>query len=118
MGIVHSLPNEWRLLLKALRVNSIPSPSSYISNRDPADAFIRSDGNSLVDIQQLTSKKVYEALIAMKTKEPSAKVKFTKLFPDENLDWKTIYKIPFLTTIDTKTRTFRFKLLHTRNFVH
>ena len=44
---------------------------------------------TLVDIQQLTSKKVYEALIAMKTKEPqSAKVKFTKLFPDENLDWR------------------------------
>ena len=42
----------------------------------------------------------------------SAKVKFSKLFPGENLDWKTVYKIPFLTTIDLKTKTFWFKSLH------
>ena len=47
-GIVHSLPNEWRLLLKVLRVNSIPYPSRYILNRDLADASISLNGNSLV----------------------------------------------------------------------
>ena len=66
MGIVHSLPQEWRLLLKALNMNSIPSRSATATN-----------------IQQLTSNKVYRSLITMKAKEPSAKVKFKESFPGE-----------------------------------
>ena len=72
----------------------------------------------MVDIQQLTSKKVYESLIAMRAKESSAKVKFTELFPDENLNWKAISKIPFLATIDSRTRIFQFKILHRISFIN
>ena len=68
------------------------------------------DGDS-DDIQQLTSKKLYGSLITSKAKEPSGNLKFTEYFLDEYLDWKTIYKILFLTTIDTRTRIFQFKIV-------
>ena len=112
MGIIHSPPHKWRLLLKILRANPFPFRSPPSTNRGSADIYVSLDGNSVVDIQQLTSKKVYESIIAVRAKEPSAKVKFIELFPDENLDWKAIYKIPFLATIDSKTRIFQFKILH------
>jgi len=97
---------------KSLRVNPIPFRFPPSTNRDLAAIYVSLAGNSVVNILQLTSKKVYESLISMKAKEPFAKVKFSELFPDEHLDWKAMYKIPFLATIDTKTRIFRFKILH------
>ena len=111
MGIIHSLPKEWRLLLRTLNVNSFPSRTATTTNIDLESTCVVIDGDS-VDIQQLTSKKVYRSLITSKAKEPSSKLKFTEDFPDEHLDWKTIYRIPFLTTIDTRTRSFQFKILH------
>ena len=61
---MHSFPQEWRLLLKALNVNSIPSRSETATNRDLEN--IRVDGISVVDIQQLTGNTVYKSLISMK----------------------------------------------------
>ena len=98
-------------------MNPFPFRSPPSTIRDSADIYVSLDGNSVVDIQQLTSKKVYESLIAMRAKKPSAKVKFSELVPDENLDWKAIYKIPFLATIDSKTRIFLFKIF-AQDFAH
>ena len=64
------------------RVNPFPFRSPPSPNRDSADIYVSLDGNSVVDIQQLSSKKVYESIIAMRAKEPSAKVKFSELFPE------------------------------------
>ena len=55
------------------------------ANIDLESTWVVIDGDS-VDIQQLTSKKVYRSLITSKVKEPSSKIKFTKYFPDEHLD--------------------------------
>ena len=92
-------------------MNSFPSRTATTTNIDLESTCVVIDGDS-VDIQQLTSKKVFRSLIISKAKEPFSKLKFTEYFPDEHLDWKTIYRIPFLTTIDTRTRIFQFIILH------
>ena len=104
-----SLSPEWHLLLK--NENSFPSCFTATEDKNLDNVCVVLDGHS-VDVKQLTSKKVYGSLIASRAKEPSSKVRFTQHFSDENLDWKTIYKIPFVSTIDTKTRMFQFKILH------
>ena len=43
---------------------------------------------------------------------PSARVKYTTRFSTCNLDWDSIYLIPHLVTLDTKTRTFQYKVLN------
>ena len=109
LGLVHSLPPEWHLLMK--NVNSLPSCFTAIENKNLENVRVFLDGHS-VDVKQLTSKKVYGSFIASRAKEPSSKVRFIEHFSDENLDWKTIYKIPFVSTIDTRTRIFQFRILH------
>ena len=107
LGLVHSLPPEWHLLLK--NVNSLPSCFTATENKNIENVCVVLDGHS-VDVKLLTSKKVYGSLIASRAKEPSSKVRFIEHFSDENLDWKTIYKIPFVSTIGT-TRIFQFRIL-------
>ena len=109
LGLVHSLPPEWHLLMK--NVNSLPSCFTAVENKNLENVRVFLDGHS-VDVKQLTSKKVYGSFIASRAKEPSSKVRFIEHFSDENLDWKTIYKIPFVSTIDTRTRIFQFRILH------
>lgn len=47
-----------------------------------------------------------------RTLEPTSKAKFTAIFFGNNLDWANIYKIPFNSTLDTRTRAFQLKILH------
>ena len=72
-----------------LKCEFVSLPHSTTANIDLENTRVVLDGDS-VDIQQLTSKKVYGSLITSNAKEPSSKVKFTEYFPDEHLDWKTI----------------------------
>ena len=71
---------------KNLKCEFVSLPDrTYTTNIDLESTWVVIDGDS-VDIQQLTSKKVYRSLITSKAKEPSSKIKFTKYFPDEHLD--------------------------------
>jgi len=68
--------------------------------------------NSVVEIQALISKQIYKKLVTKRTLEPTSKAKFTAIFSENNLDWANIYKSPFNSTLDTRTRAFQLKILH------
>ena len=44
--------------------------------------------------------------------EPSSQSYYQKLFQTTNLDWKNIYILPRIVTLDTKVRIFQYKLLN------
>ena len=65
-----------------------------------------------LSLDSITSSKLYWKQIESIQVYPSARVKYTSLFSTCNLDWDSIYLIPHLVTLDTKTRTFQYKVLN------
>ena len=107
LGIYNSFPTPWKNILK----------SSYSTltwqSFDPKDLDhnIYIDGEN-VKLEQLTTKKLYWTLVTNIQVPPSAQQKFNNLFKGHALDWKKIYMVPHKATIDTKTRSFQYKLLN------
>ncbi|KAL9989421.1 hypothetical protein ACROYT_G003968 [Oculina patagonica] len=111
LGIVHSLPCEWRRMIKAGNIGSFSQPTQP-RNLCSDQIRVKLDENNVFEIQALTSKQIYKKLVTKRTIEPTSKAKFTAIFSENNLDWANIYKIPFNSTLDTRTRAFQLKILH------
>ena len=111
LGIVHSLPCEWRRMIKAGNISLFSQPT-LPRNFHSDQIHVKPNENSVVEIQALTSKQIYKKLVTKRTLEPTSKAKFTAIFSENNLDWANIYKIPFNSTLDTRTRAFQLKILH------
>ena len=45
-------------------------------------------------------------------KNRSFKSYFKKIFENSNLDWKTIYLLPHMLTVDSTNHVFQYKLLN------
>ena len=88
----HSLPPEW----KKRNEQQCDSGSKQTT---PFNIFARAE---------LSSKKIYNLLISKISKPPTAKKKLENQYASEtsNLDWETIYTLPFKCALDTKSREF------------
>ena len=109
MGIVNSIPNDWKLIIKQSQQHVCP-PSN-----DAIQIIIES---AAVDVLKVTSKMLYNEFKRKKQTAPSAQNKIQLKFPDLSLEWKEIYSLPFTVTHDTKTRAFQYKLLNNMVFTN
>ena len=107
LDIYNSFPAPWKNILK-----SSDSTLTWQSI-DPKDLDynIYIDGEN-VKLEQLTTKKLYWTLVTNIQVPRSAQQKFNNLFNGHALDWKKNYMVPHKATIDTKTRSFQYKLLN------
>ena len=111
LGIVHSLPCEWQRMIKAGNISLFSQPT-LPRNFHSDQIHVKPNENSVVEIQALTGKQIYQKLVTKRTLDPTCKAKFTAIFSKNNLDLANIYKIPFNSTLDTTTRAFQLKILH------
>ena len=98
MGIVNSILNDWKLIIKQSQQHVCP-PSN--------DAIQINIESAAVDVLKVTSKMLYNEFKCKKQTAPSAQNKIKLKFPDLSLEWKEIYSLPFTVTHDTKTREFQ-----------
>jgi len=103
MGIVNSILNEWKLIIKQSQQHICP-PSK--------DTFQINIENATVNVLKVTSKMLYNDFKRKKQMAPSAQKKINLKYPNLSLEWKEIYSPPFTVTHDTKIREFQYKLLH------
>ena len=104
MGIVNSIPNEWKLIIKQSQ-HHICSPSN--------DTFqINIENSTTVNVLNVTSKMLYNQFKRKKRTVPAAQKKIELKYPDLSLEWKDIYSLPFTVAHNTKTREFQYKLLN------
>ena len=61
-------------------------------------------------------KKLFQCMI--KYKKLTSQSYFEKNFKNSNLDWKTIYLLPRITTVDTTICVFQWKLLNNALFLN
>ena len=104
MGIINSMPASWRLTIKrattAPVIDPLPdSPAILISN-------------NLVPILDASSKQIYRLFLEKKQTTPTAKVKLAAKYSNIDIDWKSVYSLSFRTTLESKRREFKFKILN------
>ena len=97
--LYHSLPPEWK--------KEMSSNVTQAANKTtPFNIFAQEELSS--------KKKIYNLLISKISKPPTAKKKLENQYASEtsNLDWETIYTLPFKCALDTKSREFQYKILN------
>ena len=108
-GLTKALPNSWRVLVNAEYSRS-PQELDQTATNSHLTQFTLNSKNEEINLNQLTSKRLYWILVAETRVYPTARLKYKALFIDQILDWKQIYLIPHKVTLDIKTRMFQFKL--------
>jgi hypothetical protein len=69
----------------------------------------------LVNIEEITTKEVYNHILTGKSKTPTSKQRWIELYDDMDLDnslWQLIYSTPFQLTRNTKVLMVQYKLIH------
>ena len=104
MGIVHSLPAEWKRILQT-------STSPKSTNPLPCIPLLKLKSSS-IPISDATAKKIYETFSRRKQVPPTAKQKLSAEYPDTILNWEKVYSLPFRVTMESKIREFQYKVLN------
>ena len=104
MGVVHSLPSDWKTIIRSLfcknKIRPIPhTPYSKLN----CGSFSISD---------VTSKQIYNSILCKKQIPPTAQQKITDKYSDTVINWKKVYSLPFRTILDSKLREFKYKILN------
>ena len=68
--------------------------------------------HQVYSITLLDSKELYKLQIILRCKKPTSQSYFENCFKTDDFDWKKIYVIPRIATIDTKQRAFQYKILN------
>ena len=103
LQIIHSIPKQWKERI-----------ASFDGN---LESLLIKDHNlikkhQVYSITRLESKELYKLQIILRCKKPTSQSYFENYFKTDDFDWKKIYVIPRIVTIDTKQRAFRYKILN------
>ena len=101
--IIHAIPKSWK--------ENLASTLENIDNLVVQDHHLIQK-NQVYILNKLTSKKIYDILISASEIQPTSQNYYQEIFQTTNLDWKIIYTLPRIVTLDTKFRVFQYKLLN------
>ena len=123
LKIEYSLTNETYFQWLQLR-HTIPHNWITIIKQNPcnvSDLFIYDHhvikGARILTLEKLSSKELYSLLIKF-TNKPSSNVYFEKIFPNMKLDWRKIYILPHITTVNTYLHSFQYRILNNILFLN
>ena len=103
LQIIHSIPKQWKERIASFDGNF---ESLLIKDHN----LIKK--HQVYSITRLDSKELYKLQIILRCKKPTSQSYFENYFKTDDFDWKKIYVIPRIVTIDTKQRAFQFKILN------
>ena len=104
-GLVNAIPSQWK---KTIQDN--PLGNCHLMSKIPLS--IKLQGQK-VGTKSVTSKLIYEELLAGIQTTPSAQKYFKNKFKSNELDWPRIYQLlPRSTCVHSKTRIFQYKILN------
>ena len=109
LGLSKSLPASWSALLTSDSTSHSLNPDSFLND---FTEYIFHSKTGDINLIQLTSKKLYWILVDDIRIPPTARLKYSSIYDDQDLNWKQIYLIPHKVTLDIKTRMFQYKLLN------
>ena len=101
--IIHALPQHWKETIKQFAGNL---SNLYIKDHHLIKC------NTIYKLEKLDSKELYHMQLCLKYDKPTCQSYHVKNFDDYDFNWKLIYRIPRITTLQTKIRIFQYKLLN------
>ena len=104
MGVVHSLPSDWKTIIRSSVCTNEIKPI-------PCTPYIKLNCGS-VPISDVTSKQIYDSFLRKKQIPPTAQQKLTDKYSETFINWEKVYSLPFRTTLDSKLREFQYKILN------
>ena len=104
MGVVHSLPSDWKTIIRSSVCTNAIKPI-------PCTPYIKLNCGS-VPISDVTSKQIYDSFLRKKQTPPTAQQKLTDKYSETSINWEKVYSLPFRTTLDSKLREFQHKILN------
>ena len=107
--LIHSLPREWKEAI-SMHNGSLENPLIH-------DHHLLKK-NQILALTKLNSNELYKIEIIIKYKKPTSQSYFEKIFKNSNLDWKEIYLLPRIATVDTAIRVFQYQLLNNVLFLN
>ena len=96
-------------------ISSIPR---YIKDMIPMALENTHNETTEKRLEKKNSKTIYRNLNSKSIVRPTSEVKLQTEYNINQDKWENIYKLPFLVTIDTKTRAFQFKINHNIYFTN
>ena len=91
--LIHAIPNHWE---KKLTENTINSQNTSYFNHHLIKSI------QMYSFEKLTPKELYLLSLQHETTTPTSQKFFEGMFRDLTLQWKDIYTLPRITTIDSK----------------
>ena len=68
--------------------------------------------NTLIGIEKLNSRQLYSLLVHTHSFTPTSQKYLNELLKTDSFDWKQIYLLPRLVTLDSYSRSFQYKILN------
>ena len=104
MQLIHTISLIWKQ-----RIND--------SEKNVEKKFVVQDhhlikNTRVILLKKLTAREIHSVLILSSGNTPTSQKYFGKVFPNENFDWKKIYILPRVVTINSFQRNFQYKILH------
>ena len=101
--LVYAIPSKWK--------------TSLLQDNGNSNNFVLFNhhlikNTQICSLEKLNSKEMYNIQILHKNCEPTGQIYYKDLLNGSSLEWKEIYLLPRLTTIDNKLRVFQYKILH------
>ena len=81
--------------------DNLPLPNHHLTKK-----------NTLIDIEKLNSRQLYSLLVYTHPFTPTSQKYLNELLKTNSLDWKKIYILPRLATLDSYSRSFQYKILN------
>ena len=91
---IHALPQHWKETIKQY--------AGYLNNLYIQDHHL-TKCNTIYNLEKLNSKELYHMKLCLKYDKPAC---HEKNFDDYDFNWKMIYRIPCIATLETKIRIF------------
>ena len=66
----------------------------------------------------MESRELYQIQISEKYEKPTSQLYYERYFNKFDFDWKLIYLLPRMVTVDTKLRVFQYKILNNILFMN
>ena len=96
--LIHALPREWK--------EAISMHNGHLKNLLIHDHHLIKK-NQILCLTKLNTDELYKIQIMIKYKKPASQSYFEKIFKNSNLDWKAIYLLPRIATVDTTICVFQ-----------
>ena len=104
MQLLHAVPLIWKQKInnseKNVEKNHVIQDHHLIKN------------TTVIVLDRLTAREIYSVLLLLSGNTPTSQKYFGKVFPSVSFDWKKIYLLPRVVTINSFQRNFQYKILH------